>query len=98
MKNEEPRFKLKIYKEDILQLIYNGYTYAQILKYLKIFKKVEVSESTLKRNIAHFKKEEKNKSTRVESQNKYENTLNKTNSNSKDRMSPEEFKKKLEGN
>lgn len=90
MKDEEPRFKLKIFKEDILQLIYTGYTYSQVLKYLREYKNIKVSESTLKRNITHFKKEEQQNCSRIELQRKEPKT------HSNNRMSPEELKKKLE--
>ncbi len=89
MSKNEPKYQLKIYKNEILELLECGYIYADILRSLDEKKKLKVSESTLKRNVNFFRKEQdKPIITRVKTENKNE-------SFKRPKLTPEELKAKL---
>lgn len=74
LKENPPKFKLKPYSNAILQLLKQGYSQTQILKFLKEKKSVACSRKTLYSHIKYLRKNSSPEETEVPA--RAENTTN----------------------
>jgi biopolymer transport protein ExbB/TolQ len=68
MSENEPKFKLRKFKAEITALIFEGYTYADILKFLEQKKNIKASTATLKRQLEFWQKEDAKSSSNKKSE------------------------------
>ncbi|MFA5427094.1 MAG: hypothetical protein WC279_02670 [Sulfurimonas sp.] len=71
-----PKYKLKKFNDDITYLLKEGYTQAEILRYLEEYHNLKVSRATLTRQIAFIKKTKKE--VKTEPQKKASESENKS--------------------
>ena len=89
MQEHEPKFKLRKYEDEILFLLYEGYSQNEILLYLKEYYQVDVTRQTLSSHLKFLKTKDTKKP-------KEEEEKSKDGSSSKsERMTPQEMKEKL---
>ncbi|MCD6257968.1 MAG: hypothetical protein J7J31_00030 [Helicobacteraceae bacterium] len=83
MSQNEPKFKLRKFKAEITALIFEGFTYADILRFLEEYKNTKTSIATLKRQLEFWRKEDAKSGTHekgesVKSSQKSESSNNKS--------------------